>query len=405
MFPPLADPGSAVNGPQLFWLPRLSAGAAVPASAAATISPVAVSGPYTQTSTCGSSLAAGASCTVTVTFSPTAGGTQTVVLSITNSTTTLPLGVTLTGLGVTSTTNLALGATMTASGSTSGFPPSNANDGNTSSYWESTDSAFPQWLQANLGSTQTVGSITLDLPPSTAWATRAQTLSVLGSSNGSSWTTLVASASYTFNPATGNTVTISLPAAVSEQYLQLNFTANTGWPAGQISEFEIFPGGAGSGSGGGTPPVVNLALAGTMTSSGYTQTYAPSNANDGNTSTYWESTNNAFPQWLEANLGSAQTVGSITLDLPPSTAWATRTQTLSVQDSTDGSTWSTLVASAAYTFNPSTGNTVTINVPSSSAAYLRLNFTANSGWPAGQVSEFEIFAGTGGASDAPLWAA
>ena len=52
-----------------------------------------------------------------------------------------------------------------------------------------------------------------DLPPSTAWATRAQTLSVLGSSNGSSWTTLVASASYTFNPATGNTVTISLAAA------------------------------------------------------------------------------------------------------------------------------------------------------------------------------------------------
>ena len=245
MFPPLADPGSAVNGPQLFWLPRLSAGAAVPGSAAATISPVAVSGPYTQTSTCGSSLAAGASCTVSVTFSPTAGGTQTVVLSITNSTTTLPLGVTLTGLGVTSTTNLALGATMTASGSTSGFPPSNANDGNTSSYWESTDSAFPQWLQANLGSTQTVGSITLDLPPSTAWATRAQTLSVLGSSNGSSWTTLVASASYTFNPATGNTVTINVPSS-SAAYLRLNFTANSGWPAGQVSEFEIFAGTGGA---------------------------------------------------------------------------------------------------------------------------------------------------------------
>ena len=216
-----------------------------PGSAAATISPVAVSGPYTQTSTCGSSLAAGASCTVSVTFSPTAGGTQTVVLSITNSTTTLPLGVTLTGLGVTSTTNLALGATMTASGSTSGFPPSNANDGNTSSYWESTDSAFPQWLQANLGSTQTVGSITLDLPPSTAWATRAQTLSVLGSSNGSSWTTLIASASYTFNPATGNTVTINVPSS-SAAYLRLNFTANSGWPAGQVSEFEIFAGTGGA---------------------------------------------------------------------------------------------------------------------------------------------------------------
>jgi hypothetical protein len=82
--------------------------------------------------------------------------------------------------------------------------------------------------------------VTLDLPPSSSWATRTQTLSVQGSSNASTWTTLVASASYTFNPATGNTVTISLPAGTSEQYLRLNFTANTGWPAGQLSEFQIF---------------------------------------------------------------------------------------------------------------------------------------------------------------------
>jgi len=216
-----------------------------PGSTAATISSIAVSGEYSQTNTCGTSLAAGASCTVSVKFAPTAGGTQTGALSITNSTTTLPLGVTLSGVGVTATTNLALGATMTASGSTQSYAPSNANDGNTSTYWESTDSDFPQWLEANLGSAQTVGSITLDLPPSTAWATRTQTLSVLGSTNGSTWTTLVASAGYTFNPATGNTVTIDVPST-SVQYLELNFTANTGWPAGQISEFEIFAGTGGA---------------------------------------------------------------------------------------------------------------------------------------------------------------
>ena len=44
----------------------------------------------------------------------------------------------------------------------------------------------------------------------------------------------------TFDPSTGNTVTISLPSAVSERYLWLNFTANTGWPAGQISEFQVW---------------------------------------------------------------------------------------------------------------------------------------------------------------------
>ncbi|HEX3792055.1 MAG TPA: glycoside hydrolase family 3 C-terminal domain-containing protein, partial [Pseudonocardiaceae bacterium] len=55
--------------------------------------------------------------------------------------------------------------------------------------------------------------------------------------------------------------------------------------------------------GGGTPPPpppnTNLALGKTMTTSGYVQSYGPGNANDNNTNSYWESTNNAFPQWLQ----------------------------------------------------------------------------------------------------------
>jgi hypothetical protein len=299
----------------------------------------------------------------------------------------------VTGSGIGATTNLALGATLTASGSAQSYVPSNTNDGNTSTYWESTNNAFPQWLEADLGAAQTVGSITLDLPPSSSWATRTQTLSAQGSTDGSSWTTLAGSAGYTFDPSTGNTVTISLPSAVSERYLRLNFTANTGWPAGQVSEFEIFPGGAGGGSGGGSGGggSTNLALNQLTSASGYTQTYVPGNATDGNTSTYWESTNSAFPQWLQVDLGAAKSFSRIVLDLPPSSSWSTRTQTLSVQDSTDGSGFSTVVASAGYTFNPSTGNTVTITFPSTTDRYVRLNFTANTGWPAGQVSEFGVW--------------
>jgi hypothetical protein len=64
-----------------------------------------------------------------------------------------------------------------------------------------------------------------------------------------------------------------------------------------------------------------------------------------------------------------------------------RNQTLSISD---GST--TLVGSATYTFDPATGNTVTINTAGRSARFLRVTFTANTGWPAGQVSELEIYA-------------
>jgi len=81
----------------------------------------------------------------------------------------------------------------------------------------------------------------------------------------------------------------------------------------------------------------------------------------------------------------------VVLRLPPPSAWGTRTQTLSVQGSTTGSSFSTIAGSAGYTFNPATGNTVTITFPSTSTRYVRLNFTANTGWPAGQLSEFEIY--------------
>jgi hypothetical protein len=70
----------------------------------------------------------------------------------------------------------------------------------------------------------------------------------------------------------------------------------------------------------------------------------------------------------------------------------TEAQALSVLGSTDGSNFTTIVPSAGYTFNPVTGNTVAITFDSTSARYLRLNVTANTGWPAGQSSEFEVYA-------------
>ena len=207
-------------------------------TAAASVSGVTATGDYSQTNNC-SSVAAGNSCTVSVTFKPTASGTRTGTLTVTSNASNSPATVSLTGSGIGATTNLALGATMTASGSAQSCVPSNTNDGNTSTYWESTNNAFPQWLQVDLGRGQTVGSVALDLPPSSSWATRTQTLSVQGSTDGSTWTTLAGSANYTFDPSTGNTVTITFPSA-SARYVRLNFTANTGWPAGQVSEFQVW---------------------------------------------------------------------------------------------------------------------------------------------------------------------
>ncbi|MFC4064553.1 discoidin domain-containing protein [Actinoplanes subglobosus] len=145
----------------------------------------------------------------------------------------------------------------------------------------------------------------------------------------------------------------------------------------------------------------NLAAGKTFSASSFTDVYPAGNAGDGNANTYWESNNNAFPQWLQVDLGTSTQVNQAVLKLPPATAWNTRTETLSIQGSTDGNTFSTLKAGAGYTFNPSSGNTVTIDFTAASARFVRLNFTGNTAWPAGQLSELEIYGPVSGDNQAP----
>ncbi|MFF4394752.1 discoidin domain-containing protein [Streptomyces sp. NPDC001480] len=136
--------------------------------------------------------------------------------------------------------NLAKGRPATATGSQDVYTPGKAVDGDASSYWESANNAFPQSWTVDLGSAQTVRRLVLKLPPSAAWGARTQTITVLGSTDGSNWSTVAGSQGYRFDPATGNTATVSLPSGTSLRHLRLTVSANTGWPAGQFSEVEAY---------------------------------------------------------------------------------------------------------------------------------------------------------------------
>lgn len=57
-------------------------------------------GDFSQSNTCGQTVPAGASCTISVTFTPTAAGTRTAQINITESADTNPLVITLTGTGI-----------------------------------------------------------------------------------------------------------------------------------------------------------------------------------------------------------------------------------------------------------------------------------------------------------------
>jgi len=234
-----------------------------------------------------------------------------------------------------------------------------------------------QTVTVDMGAARTFDQLTMDSGGSTGDYARGY--QILTSNDGNTWSAPIA----TGTPTTA-LVTATFPPQTARFIRVVQTGSNSLWWS--IAEFNVYT------SGTAPPPTpTNLALNKPATASGSTQSFAPGNAVDGNTGSYWESTNNAFPQWLQVDLGSATTVGRLVVTLPPSTAWATRTQTLSVLGSTDGSTFTTLVGSAGYAFDPSTGNTVTITVPPATTRFVRLNFTANTGWPAGQVSELQAY--------------
>ncbi|MFD8808964.1 discoidin domain-containing protein [Streptomyces sp. NPDC059597] len=136
--------------------------------------------------------------------------------------------------------NLAKGRPATATGSQDVYTPGKAVDGDANSYWESANNAFPQSWTVDLGSSYGVRRLVLKLPPSSAWGARTQTIAVLGSADGSGFSTVVGAKDYRFDPASGNTATVSLPSGTNLRYLRLTVSANTGWPAGQFSEVEAY---------------------------------------------------------------------------------------------------------------------------------------------------------------------
>ncbi|WP_433044070.1 discoidin domain-containing protein [Dactylosporangium sp. CS-033363] len=151
-------------------------------------------------------------------------------------------------------------------------------------------------------------------------------------------------------------------------------------------------------SGGASQPLaldglVNLAGGRATRDSGHTQAYGSGNVTDPDAMTYWESRNNAFPQWVQVDLGAPAEVRRAVLRLPPSASWPARTQRVEILGSGDDKTFTTLVGAATYAFDNGSGQRVTVTLPGTACRYVRLVFTANSAQPAGQLSALELYRG------------
>jgi len=86
-------------------------------NATLTISSIAPSGDFAQSNNCGSSVAAGASCTISITFTPTTTGTRAGVVKITDNASGSPHMVTLSGAGLPPGPAVSLSSTSLTFGS------------------------------------------------------------------------------------------------------------------------------------------------------------------------------------------------------------------------------------------------------------------------------------------------
>ncbi|XID95527.1 discoidin domain-containing protein [Paenibacillaceae bacterium WGS1546] len=140
------------------------------------------------------------------------------------------------------------------------------------------------------------------------------------------------------------------------------------------------------------PAMTNLAAGKkTFATSRTADAFPPEMTVDGDPYTYWESTAKQFPQSLTIDLGEERTIAKLIVRLPPQDAWEARDQTIEVLVGSDGETFATVSAPAAYTFDPAAANAVEIPLDDAKARFVRLTITDNTGWPAAQIAEIEVY--------------
>jgi F5/8 type C domain-containing protein len=131
--------------------------------------------------------------------------------------------------------NVAQGRTATASSTeNAGLPASAAVDGNAGTRWSSAFSD-PQWIQVDLGSTQSVCRVGL------SWeAAYGRAFQIQLSDNGSTWTTV-------YQTTTGTGGNQSIDVTGSGRYVRVNGTARGTQYGYSLWELQVFATGSGSG--------------------------------------------------------------------------------------------------------------------------------------------------------------
>ncbi|GAA4231067.1 hypothetical protein FHR32_004871 [Streptosporangium album] len=269
-------------------------------------------------------------------------------------------------------TLLSQGKAATASSSENGGTgPANAVDGNTGTRWSSV-AGDPQWIQVDLGASAGISRIVLN------WeAAYGSGYKIQASENGTTWTDLK-----TVTGGDGGTDTWDVTG--SGRYVRMLGTTRATGYGYSLWEFQVFGAGGGTGGQCGT---TDAALNKTSSASSTENAGTPASAAfDGNDGTRWASAA-GDAQWIQVDLGSAQTVCRI--DLRWEAAYASA---FKLQGSANGTTWTDL-----KTVTGATGGVQSHDV-SGSARYVRMQGTTRATPYGYSLWEFAVYT----TSDGPV---
>ncbi|HEU5270402.1 MAG TPA: discoidin domain-containing protein [Jatrophihabitans sp.] len=144
------------------------------------------------------------------------------------STTSGPPGTASSGLACDSYTDVALGKAATASSSYQSRVPSNAVDGDNSTSWFSAVDQNPQWLQVDLGSSQSLCGVRF------GWSNYATAFSVQLSDDATTWTTV-------WSGGAGGNGSQQLAVSGTGRYIRMYGTAKADASKGfGVREFDVY---------------------------------------------------------------------------------------------------------------------------------------------------------------------
>ncbi|WP_175597160.1 discoidin domain-containing protein [Peristeroidobacter soli] len=132
----------------------------------------------------------------------------------------------------------------------------------------------------------------------------------------------------------------------------------------------------------------DLALGKSVVSSSDSGGNVGANTVDAGVSTYWRSA--SLPATLTIDMAASYDVHTVKVSLPPEWTWW-RNETIAIQASTDGINFSTISAAKSYGFTNTNNFLVSIDLPVTTARYIRVSVTANSLNTGAEIGKLEIY--------------